>query len=288
MVGGTSVVSCGVNARLYESLPIASIPGVGTGPRCFDTANISPPNTGLFSITTLALQFAAEHLSPRKLCLIGNAHPSIPGNFRDPVERFQRAAGVVVTIVNQELRPGFDTKRALEQLEEAGCDVAFVGTLAEFAARIAMSLAQSSNHRLKLIFAPEAYTREFVSHLSQTLDGRIFVVTDTDFLDSSKPGMSRARTRLEQGGVELSPFAIDGELAAQVMIDAMNRIDGPINRQTVLSALARLGDYDTQGLTAKPYRFAWPESQRTAPGIHVVVMKKGAWAHAVNDWIMFQ
>ncbi len=288
LVGGTSVVSCGVNATFYASTPVASIPGTGTGPRCFDSPNISPPNSGLFSIVTLALQFAGEHLSPKQLCLIGNAHPSIPGNFRDPVERFQRASGKVATIVNQELQPHSDPDKVLEQLAIAGCDVAFVGTLGRFAGRLAAALGQTSNRELKLILAPEAYTHEFAAQLAPALTGRVFVVTDTDFFDSNKPGMKRVRERLERGGVELSPFAVGGALAAQIMIDALRQIDGPINRQSVLAALARISPYDTQGLTAAPYKFTWPDNQRFAAGIHVVVLADHAWRHATEDWTILK
>jgi branched-chain amino acid transport system substrate-binding protein len=288
LVGGTSVVSCGVNAAFYASAPVASIPGTGTGPRCFDSPNISPPNSGLFSIVTLALQFAAEHLSPKKICLIGNAHPGIPGNFHDPVERFQHTSGKIATIVNQELSPNSDPDKALEQLEAAGCDVAFVGTLAQFAGRISAALGRTSNHELKLILAPEAYTHEFAAQLAPALTGRLFVVTDTDFFDSNKPGMERVRARLEEGGVELSPFAVGGELAAQIVIDALRRVDGPITRQSVLAALMRISPYDTQGLTAAPYKFTWPENKRFAPGIHVVVLGDHAWRHATEDWIILK
>jgi branched-chain amino acid transport system substrate-binding protein len=288
LVGGTSVVSCGVNADFYVSTPVASIPGAGTGPRCFDSPNISPPNSGLFSIVTLALQFAAEHLSPGTICVIGNAHPSIPGNFRDPVERFQRTSGKIALIVNQELRPDSDPEKVLGQLVDAGCDVAFVGTLGAFAHRISAALEHSSNQGLKLVLAPEAYTHEFAAQLNPTLAGRVFVVTDTDFFDSNKPGMKRVRERLEKGGVELSPFAVGGELAAQIVIDALHQIDGPVNRQSVLSALARISPYDTQGLTASAYKFAWPANQRFAPGIHVVVLENRAWRHATDEWIILK
>jgi branched-chain amino acid transport system substrate-binding protein len=286
LVGGTSVVSCAVNAGLFASTPVASIPGTGTGPRCFDSPNISPPNSGLFSIVSLALQFAGDHLSPNKLCLIGNAHPSIPGNFNEPVERFQRTSGRTASIVDQALRPDSDANAALKELEAAGCDVAFVGTLGQFARRISAVLGQSSNHKLKLILAPEAYTRDFAAQLSSTLSERVFVVTDTDFFDSNKPGMKRVRQRLESGGVELSPFAVSGELAAQIVIDALRRVKGQIDRLSVLAALASNSPYDTQGLTATPYKFAWPESKRFPPGIHVVVLRNRTWRHATEDWII--
>jgi len=288
LVGGTSVVSCGVNAELYKNKPIASIPGTGTGPRCFDSTNIAPPNSGLFSITTLALKFAEQYLRPKKLCLVGNAHPSIPGNFQVPVESFHRMSGKSATIVNQELRPDTDPAPVLMQLQQAGCDVAFVGTLGQFAARTSLALAKSEDRRLKLIFAPEAYTSEFVARLDPVLSGRIYVVTDTDFFDSKKPGMRRARNRLESGGVELSPFAVSGELAAQILIDALERVKGPISRESVLAELMSAGSYNTQGLTASPYKFAWPENERFAPGVHVVVFKNRSWGHATDKWIILK
>jgi branched-chain amino acid transport system substrate-binding protein len=288
LVGGTSVVSCGVNANFYASTPVASIPGTGTGPRCFDSPNISPPNSGLFAIVTLALQFADARLSPKKLCLIGNAHPSIPGNFHEPVGRFERASGKSVDIINQELRPDSDPAQALDQLKIAGCDVAFVGTLRQFASGIAIALGKSSNHLLKLILAPEAYTHDFAAQLDADLSGRVFVVTDTDFFDSQALGMKRVRARLQKGNVELSPFAVGGELAAHIVIEALRRIDGVIDRQSVLAALWRLSPYDTQGLTAAPYKFTWPESERFAPGIHVVVLEEHSWRHAAEDWIILK
>ena len=288
LIGGTSVVGCGANADFYRSTPVASIPGTGTGPRCFDSPNISPPNSGLFSLTTLALKFAAEHLSPKKICLLGNAHPAIPGNFRDPVERFHRMSGKSVTIINEELHPDSDPQLALGQLEAAGCDVAFVGTLAQFAGHIATELGRSSNRDLRLILAPEAYTQAFLSRLNPTLSGQVFVVTDTDFLDSKRPGMTRVRTLLSKGGVELSPFAAGGALAAHIVVDAISTIQGPINRQSVLSALLRIGPYDTEGLTASAYKFAWPENRRLPAGIHVVVFENGVWAHATETWIVLE
>ena len=131
------------------------------------------------------------------------------------MERFQRTSGRTASIVDQALRPDSDANAALKELEAAGCDVAFVGTLGQFARRISAVLGQSSNHKLKLILAPEAYTRDFAVQLSSTLSERVFVVTDTDFFDSNKPGMKRVRQRLENGDVELSPFAVSGELAAR-------------------------------------------------------------------------
>jgi len=137
--------------------------------------------------------------------------------------------------------------------------------------------------------AGKSMTRpDFQTQLAPALTGRVFVVTDTDFFDSNKPGMKRVRERLERGGVELSPFAVGGALAAQIMIDALRQIDGPINRQSVLAALARISPYDTQGLTAAPYKFTWPDNQRFAAGIHVVVLADHAWRHATEDWTILK
>ncbi len=282
LVGGTSVVSCAINAGFYAATPVASIPGTGTGPRCFDSGNISPPNSGLFSITTLALKFAATRLSPVKLCLVGNSHPSIPGNFRDPVEVFEHLSGQRASIVNQELHPDDDPDAVVAQLLHAGCDVAFVGTLAEFGRRTSAALARSDNHSLKLILAPEAYTRGFAAQLDASLEDRVFVVTDMDFQDSKRPGMRAVREILDRGHVELSPFAVGGALAAQIIVDTTRKIDGPITRDSILKALTEMNPYDTRGLTASAYTFAWPASHRLPSGIHALVFRHHAWAHAAD------
>jgi branched-chain amino acid transport system substrate-binding protein len=285
LVGGTSAVSCNANAELFASHAIAAIPGVGTTPRCFDSPDIAPSNTGVFSITTLALKFAARYLSPRKLCLVGNAHPNIPGNFQEPVERFHEITGVTATIVNQELRIDDDPSQALAQLQAAGCDVAFVGTLAEFGARLAQAMARLPDHRLKIVLAPEAYTSAFASQLDPALEGRVFATTDMDFLDSRKPAMAQIRARLQSAGVELSPFAVGGDLSAQIIVDVLRHMNGAIDRHTVLAALLAMKPYNTRSVTAFPYVFAGPAEHRAAPAIHVVVLKQNAWAHATEEWI---
>ena len=285
LVGGTSAVSCAVNEALFASAPIAAIPGIGTLPRCFDSPNSAPPNTGVFAITTLALKFAVRHLAPKKLCLVGNAHPNIPGNFRDPVEHFQKITGSTATIVNQELHIDDDPGAVVEQLQSAQCDVVFVGTLAKYAARLADAIARAPSMRLKLVLAPEAYTTAFASRLDPALDGRVYATTDMDFLDSTKPGMTRIRTRLQGAGIELSPFAVGGDLAAQILVDVLRSMRGTIDRETVLNALRIMPPYDTQGVTAFSYVFAWTDDRRSAPAIHVVVWRNGAWAHATEDWI---
>jgi branched-chain amino acid transport system substrate-binding protein len=285
LVGGTSAVSCAVNAARIASVPIAAIPGIGTVPECFDSPNIAPPNTGVFAITTLALKFAALHLAPEKLCLVGNAHPNIPGNFRAPVEHFQRLTGRSAIIVNQELHIDDEPAPVVQDLLRAQCDVVFVGTLAQYAARLVNAVAREPSLHVKLVLAPEAYTASFAANVDPTMNGRVFATTDMDFLDSEKPGMKRIRPRLQSADVELSPFAVAGSLAAQILVDTLKSIKGPITHQTVLDALRRMSPYDTQGLTASPYVFAWTEERRSPAAIHVVVLREGTWAHAAEEWI---
>lgn len=288
LVGGTSVVSCGTNASFITSQKIAAIPGAGAGPRCFDSPNISPPNAGFFGQVGTALKFGAEYLSAKKLCIIGNAHPTIPGNFRDPVARFERSSTLKVNIVNDQLRMGSDAEGPLAQLQAAGCDVAFVGTLADFHRKIAAALIKSSDRKLKLIFAPEPYTRQFAADLPSTLNGQIFAITDTDFLDSNSPGMKRTRDILTGAGIEISPFAVQGVLAAEIVISALKKMDGPITGESVLNALMKMAPLDTQGVTAEPYKFAWPASERATPGVRAVAFRDQAWHHATEDWIMLK
>jgi branched-chain amino acid transport system substrate-binding protein len=187
--------------------------------------------------------------------------------------------------VNQELHIDDDPGAVVEQLQSAQCDVVFVGTLAEYAARLADAIARAPSMRLKLVLAPEAYTTAFASRLDPALDGRVYATTDMDFLDSTKPGMTRIRTRLQGAGIELSPFAVGGDLAAQILVDVLRSMRGVIDRDTVLAALLGMPPYDTQGLTAFPYVFAWTDDRRSPAAIHVVVWRSGAWAHATEDWI---
>jgi branched-chain amino acid transport system substrate-binding protein len=113
----------------------------------------------------------------------------------------------------------------------------------------------------------------------------VFATSDMDFIDSPKLGMTRIRARLQAAHVELSPFAISGGLAAQILVDALKSIKGPITRQTVLEALQRISPYDTQDLTASPYVFAWTEERRSPAAIHVVVLRANEWVHATEEWI---
>ncbi|UUZ74192.1 ABC transporter substrate-binding protein [Polaromonas sp. P1(28)-8] len=99
MVGSSSFVECGVNAKMYAQEDVMVIAGVGVPRECFFAKNYVPVNTGpRVSGTLVAMHAAQQYKAKRMVCVIPNI-PSLGNWACDGAKDWGKANGVEVDVI---------------------------------------------------------------------------------------------------------------------------------------------------------------------------------------------
>lgn len=99
MVGSSSFVECGANAKMYAQEGVVSLAGVGVPRECFSAENYVPVNTGPRISATIAAMYAKEKYGSKKMaCLIPNI-PSLGNWACDGVKDWGKLNGVEVDVI---------------------------------------------------------------------------------------------------------------------------------------------------------------------------------------------
>lgn len=99
MVGSSSFVECGVNARMYAQEDLMVIAGVGVPRECFFARNYVPVNTGpRVSAAVVALHMASAYKARRMVCIIPNI-PSLGNWACDGAKDWGKTNGVTVDVI---------------------------------------------------------------------------------------------------------------------------------------------------------------------------------------------
>src|SRR5512134_2093334 len=99
MVGSSSFVECGVNAKMYAQEDVMVIAGVGVPRECFFAKNYAPVNTGpRVSAAVVAMHMAQTYKAKKMVCVIPNI-PSLGNWACDGVKDWGKANGVAVDVI---------------------------------------------------------------------------------------------------------------------------------------------------------------------------------------------
>ncbi|NUP73357.1 MAG: ABC transporter substrate-binding protein, partial [Sinomonas sp.] len=88
--GSASMVDCSANAAFYAQNNVKVVAGTGVDPACFNSANISPVNTGPFQGYTSLLYYASEQLKAQRVCAIILGLPGLTDNYVKAVDRWSQ------------------------------------------------------------------------------------------------------------------------------------------------------------------------------------------------------
>jgi branched-chain amino acid transport system substrate-binding protein len=99
MVGNSSFVECGVNAKMYAQEGVMVLAGVGVPRECFFAKNYAPVNAGPRNSATSIAMYAAERYKAKKMvCVIPNI-PSLGNWACEGAKEWGKAHGVEVSVI---------------------------------------------------------------------------------------------------------------------------------------------------------------------------------------------
>jgi branched-chain amino acid transport system substrate-binding protein len=256
MVGSTSFVECGANAKMYEQEGVAVIAGVGVPRACFFSRNYSPFNQGPRLSTTGAAQYIAETFKLKNITCVA---PGIPG-FGDwvcgGVETWGKAAGVAVKTILFD--PGtLDGNAIALQVVASKPDGVVLGMPRGMMLPILGAAEQQDLAKTIKWGAPtSAYHTEMPKAIGKYWDGKLYVHMELQPIDNNAPDTKNWKAIMEKYGDKKDPidsFSQAGHLAARAATQAMLGIKGAIDRKSVFEAFRGVKNMRTDLLCAPWY-----------------------------------
>ena len=284
MVGSASVLECSVNAQFYAEVGLYSIQGTGIDPVCFATSNISPVNTGPFFSDTVALFYASEQLGAQNVCFGAFDVPGFEPAYNAAVAEWTATTGEELAYSDMTLIFDGDLTPFMLELESNGCNVAVVQAN-DFHYVAMMQIKEAQGLDVQIIGLTSGYTTAVAEQLGATGNGLILASEFEPFTDFDSAVLRDWRDLMDEAGVPQTSFAQGGYLAATILVDVLEGIEGEITRGSVAAALLDFEPINT-GLTGTPYAFGEGEAHGSNRAAKFVELVDGSWTVKTPEWII--
>ncbi len=256
MVGSSSFVECGANAKLYEEQGVAVVAGTGVPRSCFYNTNYAPFNQGPRSSTVGAAQYLVSTFGAKSVTCVA---PGIPG-FGDwvcgGVQAFGDANGVDVNQVIFD--PGqLDGNAIALQVMASRAEAVVLGMPRGMMLPILTAAEQLDLGGMMKWGAPtSAFHKDMPKAVGPYWQNNLYVHMELEALDKPAKDTQNWRAVMAKYGQADDPidsFSQAGYLAAKAATDAMLGIDGDINRSSVFAAFKGIKNLRTDMLCAPWY-----------------------------------
>jgi len=247
MVGSSSFVECGANARLYEQENVMVIAGVGVPRECFFARNYAPVNTGpRVSATLVATHMAQAYKAKKIVCVIPNI-PSLGNWACEGAKGWGAANGVTVETIT--IDPGSaDATSVMLQAAAAKPDVILLNVpKGIMVPMLAAAEQQGLNKRIRFASTTPAYNADVPKAIGPAWNNAFDVHLEFMPVESGGPDNSNWKAVMNAYADKSAPrdsFAQSGYLSARIATEALLKLDPKtLDRAKVTSALRGVKDF---------------------------------------------
>lgn len=241
MVGNSSFVECGANAKLYEQENVMVIAGVGVPRECFFAKNYAPVNTGpRVSATLVATHMAKAHKAKKIVCIIPNI-PSLGNWACEGAKGWGAANGVAVETIT--IDPGSADATSVMLQAAAGKPDVILLNLPKgiMVPMLAAAEQQGLNKKIKFASTTPAYNADVPKTIGKAWDKAFDVHLEFMPIESGGPDNSNWKAVMASYADKSAPrdsFAQSGYLAARIATEALLKLDAKtLDRAKVSAAL---------------------------------------------------
>lgn len=282
LVGGSGLMDCAVNQKLYEEAGILSLQGGSMAPQCFRSPNIVPVNNGPYTGLASAILFARERLKSKNLCPVVLELPGMVAGYTQAMKRLAEQTAKATPPL-QAVKPGDDWKPMLNDLEKKGCDVVIFTGHEPAVVQWLQSARELGFTGITWVFLAPAYTAK-LAHLMRNSADEIYAMSEFEPWNSRSLSSLDWRELMRQAKLPLSSLSQGGYLSAQLFVRSLRRMDGPITRASVTAILKKTPPQE-HAFLGSPFQMG--EARNHSPNRSVMPMKleQGTWRAAAPDWI---
>jgi branched-chain amino acid transport system substrate-binding protein len=256
MVGSSSFVECGVNAKLYAQEDVMVIAGVGVPRECFFAKNYVPVNTGPRVSATVVAMYAAQHYKARKMvCVIPNI-PSLGNWACDGAKDWGKANGVDVEVIAVD--PGSPDATSTILQAAARKPDAIILNLPKgiMVPMLAAAEQQGLAKKIHFVSSTPAYNFDVPKTIGAAWNGNFDIHLEFMPVESAGADNLNWKATMEAFGGKSDPrdsFAQAGYLAARIVTEALLKMEPKtINRAGVSTALRGVKGFKSD-ILCKPF-----------------------------------
>lgn len=256
MVGSSSFVECGVNAKLYAQENVMVIAGVGVPRECFFAKNYVPVNAGPRVSATVVAMYAAQQYKARKMvCVIPNI-PSLGNWACDGAKDWGKANGVEVDVIA--IDPGSpDATSTMLQAAAKKPDAIILnvpkGILVPM---LAAAEQQGLAKKMHFVSSTPAYNFDVPKTIGSAWNGNFDIHLEFMPVESAGADNLNWKATMEAYGAKSDPrdsFAQAGYLAARIATEALLKMDPKkIDRASVSTALRNVKGFKSD-ILCRPF-----------------------------------
>jgi branched-chain amino acid transport system substrate-binding protein len=256
MVGSSSFVECGVNAKLYAQEDVMVIAGVGVPRECFFAKNYVPVNTGPRVSATVVAMYAAQKYKARKMvCVIPNI-PSLGNWACDGAKDWGKANGVDVDVIA--IDPGSPDATSTMLQAAAKKPDAIVLNLPKgiMVPMLAAAEQQGLAKKIRFVSSTPAYNFDVPKTIGAAWNGNFDIHLEFMPVESAGADNLNWKATMEAFGTRSDPrdsFAQAGYLAARIVTEALLKMDPKkIDRAGVSTALRNVKGFKSD-ILCRPF-----------------------------------
>ena len=284
MAGGASLLACAVNGPTYKRKNVMDVPGLGIDPACFNSPNIAPVNVGPYALTTAVSYFGTRSLGIKKLCAIIGVIGGTDEAYKAALSNWEKITGEKLQLLDLSMPPGGDLTPYVIKVRDAGCDAVVSNHIEPGVVQWIKTADAQKITGINWLFLSPGYTEQVAKALADTKQP-VYVSVDfepyTEALDANKGW----RTSMDAAKRPLTAFSQAGYFAAQVFIDVLKGIDGPVTREAVSSALLKMQPIKV-AFNGSPWVFGKGATHSPMQATKIMKLDHGKWTIATPDWVV--
>lgn len=242
MVGSSSFVECGVNAKLYAQEDVMVIAGVGVPRECFFAKNYVPVNAGpRVSGTVVAMHAAQQYKARKMVCVIPNI-PSLGNWACDGAKDWGKAHGVEVDVIA--IDPGSPDATSTILQAAAKKPDAIILNLPKgiMVPMLAAAEQQGLAKKIRFVSSTPAYNFDVPKTIGAAWNGNFDIHLEFMPVESAGADNLNWKATMDAFGNKSDPrdsFAQAGYLAARIATEALLKMDPKKIDRTGVSAALR-------------------------------------------------
>jgi branched-chain amino acid transport system substrate-binding protein len=260
LVGNSSFVECGANAKFYDSNSVLVIAGVGVPRDCFHSKNIAPTNGGPRMSNIGAAEYMHDELKVKRLVCIGPNIPNVGDWSCDGVAAYGKTVGMEVKTILIDPGSADATSVILEAMSFKPDAIDF-NTPKEVGIPLYAAAEQQDLGGKVYITAPTSHYDASVPKAIGpywSKGGRVFVQLELEPLDKKGGDIENWHAILDKYGKssdQRNTFSQAGYLAAAAATNALLKLDPTkIDRASVTEAFRNIKDFKTD-VSCTPWYF---------------------------------
>lgn len=256
MVGSSSFVECGANAKMYAQEDVMVIAGVGVPRECFFAKNYVPVNAGPRNSGTLVAMYAAQKYKAKKmLCIIPNI-PSLGNWACEGAKEWGKSNGVEVETLTVDPGSPDATSTMLQAASKKPDTILLNLPKGIMVPMLAAAEQQGLAKKVRFLSTTPAYNADVPKTIGSAWNENFDIHLELMPVESAGADNKNWKATMDAYGGKTDPrdsFSQAGYLAARIATEALLKMDPKkIDRASVSAELRKVVGFKSD-ILCKPF-----------------------------------